>query len=376
MAFTYFDGILEYSRKANCGLYLPVKTAIFANRDNVRFTPKGKKLMVRQYSAGTAGNYSKQNGWMKDYGVGQGLEWKEYEAQRDRAKILRVDAMEEQQSYAAGMTPSIQLLMEDFMDNSMPAEIDANNIARWYQGVPAANVHESDDAGYGIGINNILETINGLEMEIFDSGYEGKSVLFISSKAYKNMRSAIISKLGLVNPNVLEKTKVDFFVDTGLSALDSKLDDKLKVSIDVEVYGRFYVIPMPSNRMYGQIDFLSGDPDDAQEAQRAGGYIKHDGADDIYLLAMPLDSGFTSIRYQMANLLFPAYVETGIDEIKLRAMNQQMFGNFEILSIGANQKSCSYEGDIRVFYDGYLYNNRARNCFAVIAGDADDPSAD
>lgn len=374
MALTYYDGIVAFAKKANCGLYLSCKTALFNNRERQVYTPKGKKTLVRQYNAGTSGAYNKSKGWLTQYGTGTGVEWKEYEAKYDRAKVLSVDALDEEQSFANGMTPSIQLLMEDFLDNQLPAEIDAANISDWYGGVPSGNKKESDDAGYGIGVNNILGTISNLEMNIFNSGYDRESVLFIHSKAYANMRTAIQNKMGFANPNVIGSKRIEVNVDTGISSLVPGESDILSVTIDVETYGRFIVVPMPSDRMYTAIDFLSGDPADATEAERVGGYVPASGAKAVYMLAIPMEAAFSNVRYQLQNYLWPALLEGNIDNINLRKLNEKMYGNVEILNAGINQKAAAYEADMRVVFGGELYDNRKRNVFAVTEGSADDPS--
>ena len=64
MAFTVYDGIEAYARKANSGLYVACKTAIFNNPANQIYTPKGKVTRIREYESGMAGNYNKTKGWM------------------------------------------------------------------------------------------------------------------------------------------------------------------------------------------------------------------------------------------------------------------------------------------------------------------------
>ena len=189
--FTVYDGIEAYARKANSGLYIACKTAIFNNPANQILTPKGKVTRVRQYESGMAGNYSKTKGWMTQYGTGKGVQWIEYKAPYDRAKILTTDAIDEEQSFAVGMTPSIELLNADFLDNQLPREIDATNISTWYNQVPAANKHENTENGFKTDADNILATLNNLDRLIFNSGYDRDTVLFMNSETYANMISAI-----------------------------------------------------------------------------------------------------------------------------------------------------------------------------------------
>ena len=115
MAIGVYAGIDAYAKKANSGLYLACKTSIFNNPENQIYTPKGRVTKVRQYDAGYAGDYDKAKGWLQQYGYTGGIEWIDYVAPYDRAKVISVDAIDELQSYANGMTPSIQLLFEDFL---------------------------------------------------------------------------------------------------------------------------------------------------------------------------------------------------------------------------------------------------------------------
>jgi hypothetical protein len=51
-----------------------------------------------------------------------------------------------------------------------------------------------------------------------------------------------------------------------------------------------------------------------------------------------------------------------------------MFGNVEIGFAGINQKANAFEYDIRVIYGGDLFDNRRRNCFAVIHSNGSEPT--
>jgi hypothetical protein len=43
-----------------------------------------------------------------------------------------------------------------------------------------------------------------------------------------------------------------------------------------------------------------------------------------------------------------------------------MFKNIQVNNAGINQKANAFEYDIRVIYGGDIYDNRRRNCFAVL----------
>lgn len=364
--FTVYDGIEAYARKANSGLYIACKTAIFNNPANQILTPKGKVTRVRQYESGMAGNYSKTKGWMTQYGTGKGVQWIEYKAPYDRAKILTTDAIDEEQSFAVGMTPSIELLNADFLDNQLPREIDATNISTWYNQVPAANRHVNTETGFKTDAENILATLNNLDRLIFNSGYDRDTVLFMNSDTYSNMITAIQNKFGLAS-NVLMEKQATVYIDTGLGTLIKGTDSVIKVNITFEVYGHFLIIRVPDDRMYSNIIMYSGDPDD--EGQEQGGYVADSGNSNfanISMLAIPMEAAFCNTRYMVDNFLYPAFLQTNpYTKVDIRELNKRMYGNVEVNNAGINQKANAFEYDIRAIYGGSLFDNRARNCFAV-----------
>jgi hypothetical protein len=371
MAFTVYDGILAYARRANSALYLSCRTSIFNNPDNQVYTPKGKKTAIRQYESGKAGTYDKNKGYMQTYGSGKGIEWIEYEAPFDRAKVLTVDAIDELQSYANGMTPSIELLNSDFFNNQMPAEIDAANIAQFFSKIPDFNIKES--SVYDTSVDGILDTVLALENDIFNSGYDGKSVLFMRSAVYKNFQKAIIANHGLASGTLMKRT-LSVSIDTELGKLLAGADDKISVNVELNEFDNFYVIQMPDDRMYNLITMLDG----TSVGQTDGGYVADDSDPNfalIDLLAIPFVAAFTNVRHLVDNFLVPASMPTtGFTQVDLEKLNNRMFGNVEIGFAGINQKANAFEYDIRVIYGGDLFDNRRRNCFAVIHSNGSEPT--
>lgn len=370
MNFTVYDGLYAYAKKANSGLYLACRTSVFNNPADQIYTPKGKVTKVRQYESGKAGSYNKAKGWMQGYGTGKGVQWIDYRAPFDRAKVLSVDAVDELQSFAAGMTPSIELLNGDFLDNQLPAEIDATNIAQFYSKIPVTNRHLNSETGYKTDVDNIIDTILGLQNKIFNTGYDRDSVLFIRSSVYTNFQKAIVKNYGLASGVMLSKT-MTVNMNTGLEGLISNAGDALSVTVDFEAFGKFLVINMPDDRMYTMITMLDG----YSEGQEDGGYVPDVDSDDfaqIDLLAIPVEAAFTNTRYMIDNFLVPASMPgLNYNKIDLRKLNERMYGNVEIGFAGINQKANAFEYDVRAIYGGDIYDNRARNCFAItgVVGD-------
>lgn len=365
MNFTVYDGLYAYAKKANSGLYLACKTSIFNNPADQIYTPKGKVTKIRQYESGKAGTYNKAKGWMQSYGTGKGVEWIDYRAPYDRAKVLAVDAVDELQSFAAGMTPSIELLNGDFLDNQLPAEIDAANIAQFYSKIPRDNIYWNDETDYKTDVDNILDTILRLQNDIFNSGYDRDSVLFIRSSVYTNFQKAIIKNYGLASGAMISK-KMTVNINTGLEGLITNAGDTLNVTVDFEAFGKFLVINMPDDRMYTRITMLDG----YSEGQEDGGYVPDNDSTEfnqIDLLAIPIEAAFTNTRYMVDNFLVPASMPgLNYSKVDLRKLNKRMYGNVEIGYAGINQKANAFEYDVRAIYGGDIFDNRARNCFAVI----------
>lgn len=363
--FSIYDGLFAYAKRANSGLYLESRTAIFNNPADQIYTPKGKVTMIRQYESGKAGNYNKKSGWMGNYGNGKGVQWIEYKAPYDRAKILSVDAIDEMQSYENGMVPSIELLNADFLDNQMPSEIDATNIAQFCSQVPEANKYKSTDPAYATDEDSILNTVLQLQNNVFNSGYNRETVLFMRASVYTAFQKAIIKNYGMASGVMLTKS-MDVQIKTGLENLITDSNDSISVTVDIEVFGNFYIIKMPDDRMYTKISLLDG----YSVGQEEGGYIPDTSADDFALvdmLAIPLNSAFTNTRYMVDNFLVPSNLPgISYNNVELRQLNQQMYGNVEIGNAGINQKANAFEYDIRLIYGGSIFDNRRRNCFAVI----------
>ena len=157
------------------------------------------------------------------------------------------------------------------------------------------------------------------------------------------------------------------YIDTGLGSLIKGTDSMVKVNITFEVYGHFLIVRVPDDRMYSNILMFSGDPDDV--GQEAGGYApdyNNSGFANIAMMAIPIEAAFTNTRYMVDNFLYPAFLQTNpYTSVDIRELNQRMYGNVEINNAGINQKANAFEYDIRAIYGGSLFDNRARNCFAI-----------
>lgn len=367
--FTVYDGIYAYAKSAITAFYNQCVTAIFNDPNNQYLTVKGKETMIRQVDAGYAGDYNKQNGWMKDIAYGNGVEWVPYWAGQDRGKILRVDAVDEEQSFAAGMTPSIQILNDNFLNQYLCPEIDTYSIARFASQVPEQNHMLNTESGFQTDPDNILQTINNLDNLVFNSGYGGPNrmtVLFMRPGIYSNFITAIQNKNGLANDALAEKT-YDIGVPTGFNELFTDGEPVISMPLSFRRYLNFLIVRVPDDRMFTSVMSLSGDLDDPLQA--VGG-IKPDYSDadfaEVQLLAVPLEAGFVNVKWLIDQLLVPATLYgQSTRQADLQKLNQRMLGNIQIGFAGINQKANAFEYDIRAIYGASLLDIRKKNCFVV-----------
>lgn len=97
----------------------------------------------------------------------------------------------------------------------------------------------------------------------------------------------------------------------------------------------------------------------------------------VKLLAIPMEAAFCNVKYMVDNFLYPAFMENlSTAKVDLRELNKRMYGNVAINNAGINQKANAFEYDIRAIYGGDIFDNRARNCFAVSEFYSDEPGVD
>lgn len=352
---TVTSGILAYVKKARTALQHGCKTAIFNDSDKV-YSVKGKKSMVREITANKAGTYIPSKGYSSGGGGGT-VKWEEYYANLDRFGQFTIDALDEMASFVEGDRPSIMIAGEEFLEKQLPAEIDANNIARWYNAVPAGNKFASTAAGYGVDAAGILATILNLRSKVFASGAQD-AVLFVRSSVYTNLMTALISNHAFAGGGLKDATlKVN-------SKIYGDTEDGVDVEIAVKKFDMFYLVEMPDDRMYSNIIFFDG----ASEGQTDGGYGPDiaDGCVYVDLLAIPFGAAFTNMKYIVDNYLVPGGLELDAEQlVELREMNGKMYGNVEINHAGINQKANGFELDIRAVFGGDIFKVMKNNCYAV-----------
>lgn len=356
MAANTYTAAYLFSKVAHAALYHGCKTAILCNPERMQYAENGL-TRIRECEAPNAGDYDPAAGWAGS-GAKEGgyVDWVSYQAPHDRAGVIVADLIMEANSTPGDMRPSSELQNEDFLNNKLPKEVDAANIATMFSQLASANKLSFVD--YDVTKDGILDTLADIEQKCYDAGNEGKIALFVRSDIYGNIQKAIANKNGFANGSVVTR-EITVGADTGLGDYVDD-DNNIAVTLEVTEYNNFYLVKMPKDRMFQKITLLDGQ----SAGQEAGGYVK-DGNASIELFAIPLEAGFVSVRYILDNFLVPAAALAENPELILFKDNERLFGNIEIGQANVNQKRSAYEYDIRAIYGGSLFINRKAAAFAV-----------
>lgn len=368
MAYTVYDAANAYLNKIKSALAVNAKTLILYNEDHFRYELRGGATFVRSADAGGAGTYSKTKGFTQPYGSGNGITWEPYSPQNDRAKVIRVDKADELASYLAGMDSSIGAMAHNYGKNYFAPEFDAANIATLVSKVPSNNIIKSGTDGYKLDKGNIVQTIINIDMNMFNAGSDGDGVLFLSSTDFATLQVALLE-----TPGALAFTKVerDVRVETGFEELIG-MESPLTVQTQILKWNRLYIVPMPENRMNSLITLLDGQ----STGQEAGGYtVGTTGNRKIRILAVPLEAAFTSVRYEVNNLLLPgdmrgfniseSEVTKGMQALREGNNGSGMFSNLTIQNVAFNPNYDAFEFQSRIIYGADIFNSRKQTCFAV-----------
>ena len=368
MAYSVYDSAHAYLNKIKSALAINAKTNILFDEDNFRYELRGGATYVRSADAGGAGTYSKTKGFTQPYGSGNGITWEPYSPQNDRAKVIRVDKADELASYTSGMDSSIGAMANNYGRNYFAPEYDAVNIATLFSKVPAGNVKTTGTAGFKTGVDDIIETLNNLEVSLFDAGTDGPAAFFLESSVYAALKAALVKTPGaLAFVNAVRELRVE----TGFEELIG-MEAPLTVQTNVIKWNQHYIVPMPSNRMNSLITLLDGQ----STGQEAGGYtVGTTGNRKIRILAVPLEAGFTSVRYEVNNLLLPgdmrgfnissSEVEKGMQALREGNNNSGMFSNLTIQNVAFNPNFDAFEFQSRIIYGADIFKARKQTCFAI-----------
>ena len=370
MAYSVYDSANAYLNKIKSALAINAKTLILFNEDNFRYELRGGATMVRSADAGGAGTYNKNSGFTQNYGGGNGLTWESYVPPNDRAKLIRVDKADELASYLSGMDSSIGAMASNYGSNYFAPEYDAVNIATLLSKVPNTNVLTTGATGYKTDVAGICQTLINIDMSMFNAGSDGPAVFFVESSVYATLQAAMLQQPGaLAFVSAVREVRVE----TGFEDILG-MDAPLTVSTKVIKWNQHYICPMPTNRMNSVITMLDGQT----AGQTAGGYTiggVGSGNRVVRILAVPLEAAFTSVRYEVTNLLIPgdmrgfsiseSEVTKSMQALRSGNGDSGMFSNMSIQNVAFNPNFDAFDFQSRIIYGADVFKTRRATCYAV-----------
>ena len=257
---------------------------------------------------------------------------------------LTADAMDEYASYVQGSKPSILVGFEQLINMGLASEVDAVAMARAYAcSTGAGNTLDTSKLKDGF-FAGLIDIGN----KLFEKGVDSERTIFgwIRSDVYAQGEKEIIEKNGLANGAVLKNVTLE--IPTGIE------DEKpLEVNTQVIKFNNFVLFKMPKERMSTEVTLLDG----RTEGQEAGGFTA--GSTKMSAVFIPDGAFFVDVRYQIANILFPAYVFETNTKADIDEAIKKIVGDVRIENIGINQKSNNYEINARVIYDAHAFEVNA-----------------
>lgn len=352
MAYSILETVTGFNANVQKQFYAGSKTAVLKPEEKL-FQPEFGTIKVREISInGGAANYDKQKGY-DGAGGNVTVKWNSYTADNDRYVNLTADAMEEYPSYVQGTKPSILVGFEQYMNMAVASEVDAVAMARAY----SASIEAGNTLDTSTLKDAFFSGLISIGNKLFEKGIDTDHTVFgwIRSDVFAKGEQEIIDKNGLANGAILKD--IEMSVPVGI-----KDAEPLKIVTQVIKFNNFVLFKMPKERMSTEVTLLDG----RTEGQKQGGF--RPGDTFMSAVFIPDKSFFVDVRYQIANILFPAYVFETNSKVEIDEAIKQIVGDVRIENIGINQKSNNYEINARVIYDAHAFEVNADKilCFKEV----------
>lgn len=352
------DAITALTNKAAVSPYYNSRAALLHNASDMRYTKYGKEVAVRQVTGGTLYNYDGE--YDRSAGNAGSVRWQKFVAPYDRALSISVDALDELNSIAEGMTPSSVLIYDRTM-LGVSEEIDATTFATIYAGTKAENRHLNSAAGFKTDAENIISTLLNIDKELKKKKVNAKQdvIVFLSATVYSNLQAALVANNGFASGAVIKPTTITQVVNK----------EGLEVVIDVVKFGtHMYLVDVPDDLMYSLFTLFDG-----KSEGQTGGFAKDTssaGACDIDILAVPTNAAFVDIRHLIAQVAVPLGVEDVVKDIVnnpevVSELNGLYDGSIALENIGPNQRANSFDYDARIVYGAGVQDALADTIIAV-----------
>lgn len=331
-------GIKRYLSMPIQKLYVNSKFMLLYNPGQVEFSKHGE-IMVRTVKAGKWGDYDKTTGFKNESATE--ITWTNYPCRYDRSSDTIIDGIDEFMSFAEGMPNSIDLAIEDAWGRHLSAEFDAVCASSLYSEIP-----EGNKVDLTTGVTDWGKALASIKKKLTNAGVSGDAFLYVNATAYSELEAWVLSRTFLLSPQ-----KITITIPIGFKDQDGRYTEGLDIQVDVVKYNRFYIIEVPDDRMYTEVDL-----NDTDGSGSSGGYAPGVSAKQIYMMCIPTkNAAFAGVQHSMNQIALPmGFPYTDSDIKALREYSNNMFGGTITGSIGINQKANAFESHGRVIYDAHL----------------------
>lgn len=323
--------------------------------DNTKFkySLMGGETMVMEITGETAGSYDPATGFHISNTAEGG--WTAHTAEYDRELCLSGDAVDEMDNVLAGM-PLIITEKAKASWKKLGPEIDALCASKVSANMPEENKHTG--VGYELTADKIIDTLNAMDLQFTNLGYDGEVAVMLNTKIAGNLRTALKDHSGLASNVMLS-------VAPTTGDYDGKT---LEYTSKVTKFGdRFYIYEVPAASMGNKVIML----DKKSAGQEVGGFkldTTAEGYHEVLAQFIALDSAALSIRHLVGNMTVPQRF-LNLSDIQLNkeltALNQMYDGVAVIKSIGVDQEGDQIKIMSRIKYGPTFFETQKHLMFEI-----------
>ena len=352
MAYSIVESVTGFNANVQKQFYAGSKTAVLKPAEKL-FQKEFGQIKIREITVnGGAANYDKTKGY-DDAGGDAVIKWQTYTADNDRYIHFHADALEEYSSYLQGTKPSILAAFEQRVNKDLAAEVDAVVMAR----ACACSIEAGNTLDTSTLKQEFFAGLIDIGNKLFEKGIDSDHIIYgwVRSDVFAKGEQEILEKNGLANGAVLKNMEMS--LPAGIQN-----SEPIKMTTQIMKFNNFILFKMPKERMSTEVTLLDG----RTEGQKLGGF--RPGDTFMSAVFIPDKSFFVDVRYNIANILFPAYVFENNSQVEIDEAIKEILGDVRIEHIGINQKSNNYEINARVIYDAHAFKVNADKilCFKEV----------
>lgn len=323
----------------------------------IQFTDTPGEIYVPQVEGNDIGPYDSAEGWAGSGVDGGSIDYMKVEPTHDDALVIRVDGYALRRASMANGKNFIGPLVEASLKKSA-ASLAAATMANIAKKVPVENrLNLSLDA------DNVIASLDKIEQAVFDAGYTGKNIITFARSDVKTALKTAMQKAGAAgNYHIIEEKLHTINRATNLDKIDNDTAATLEVVTDYSKYGKLNIVECVPTHMYTNV---------VRKQDLAGKFTGGFGADpemsgSIKLLVIPEGAAWTAAVYSVQQILAPkswvGELRAQLDECTQKTFNMV---NFSEATVIENPNADALQINIRILYDGSIFDVNANSCFAV-----------